>query len=88
MDIFNITYPANVTLGPIIFNGPGIFNITQSVFSDNCGVQGEETIGLLIEVLPAAAIPTLSQWGLIVVGFFLMIFGVLSLKKKKTVLGL
>jgi hypothetical protein len=71
----------NMTLGPIVFNMPFSGIINQSIFNASCNTN-TDVASLAIDVLPAAIIPTLSQWGLIIIGFFLMIFGIVSLKNQ------
>jgi hypothetical protein len=88
-----------VIIGPVSFNMPAMFNVTQTLtlinlIINNCTIYpaGRDinstdidlSTKVSINVLPDIKIPTLSQWGLIIVAFFLMIFGVVSLKRRST----
>jgi hypothetical protein len=77
--------PFNMVVGPVVFDMPGMVNATQLFLNSTCGEPDENPLVLSLDIQSAALIPTLSQWGLIVVGFFLMIFGVVTLKKKEKV---
>lgn len=71
----------NTILGPIVFNMPFSGDIEQSILNTTCSTY---VATLAINVLPErSSIPTLSQWGLIIIGFFLMIFGIVTLRKQK-----
>jgi hypothetical protein len=84
--VINATMPFNMVVGPVVFDMPGSFNASQSFVGGNCPEPDPSNPFLLpLEILPDTPIPTLSQWGLIIVGFFLMIFGIVTLKKKEKV---
>lgn len=75
-----VNQPLFSVIGPIVFNAPGMMNVNQTGYGE-CSFQPPSAI-TAINILPAPAIPTLTEWGLIVVGFFLVIFGVITLKSK------
>lgn len=82
---FTFTTPGSSTesIGPIIFSSPGSLNVTQTAIGP-CQIIPSATIIEQIEILALPPIPTLSQWGLIIFGFFFMIFGVVFLKRQST----
>lgn len=81
----NATGFLNFPVGPIVFNTPGIANITYGILGANCTFLPENNpTSLLANILPDRAIPTLSQWGLILIAIVLMIFGIISLRSHQS----
>jgi hypothetical protein len=101
---FNFTFAGNISesviIGPVSFNMPAMFNVTQTptliginsingctIYPAGRDINSTDfdlSTKVSIHVLSDIKIPTLSQWGLIIVAFFLMIFGVVSLKRRST----
>lgn len=80
----NMTFAMNTfvafNLPAVVFNVPGFYNVTQTLIS-GCSPPSPIPLSLIVAVSPAINIPTLSQWGLMVLGMLIMIFGATSLKK-------
>jgi hypothetical protein len=79
----NATGFLNYSVGPIVFNTPGMANITYGIFGNCTFVPDMNPSSLLANIMPDRAIPTLSQWGLILIALSLMIFGIISLKSRQ-----
>lgn len=82
---FNMTFPANTlvtfNLPPVMFTSTGVQNVSQTLLT-NCGpAMPGRSILLQVIVASPLNIPTLSQWGLFVLGILIMIFGAVTLKR-------
>jgi len=88
---FVVVYALPGTIG----NGCGTANgnggaggiMTRTPKTQNCSLEGfelEMAINCQVEVIPTYGnnIPTLSQWGLIILGFFLSIFGIIAVRQR------
>ena len=90
-EVLNIPSTANsssfVELGPIAFSNftfpnPGDVNVTVEASAINCTLTNQRpaTAGRGLFVFAAAPIPTLGQWGIMILGILIILFGVLQTK--------
>jgi len=61
--------------------------MTRTPKTQNCNLDGFELVNSIncqVDVIPTYRnnIPTLSQWGLIVLGIFMVIFGVVAIRQR------